>query len=225
MRDALAGAPRPIAIAHRAGNSLTQLRTAERGGVDFVEADVWLHHGRLEVRHLKSLSPLPVLWDRWKLAPAWRPRLHLDALLAALAAGTGLMLDLKGREPRLPEALVAAVRDAGRPVLVCGQNWRMVDACAAGGITVVHSVGTAGQLAALQPHLDGHEGHAISVQRRLLDREVVRGLKERASAVVTWPVNDDATLRQVLGWGVDGVTSDNLELLRRLVAGRAGPAA
>jgi hypothetical protein len=68
--------------------------------VPFVEADLHLYAGRLEIRHLKTLGPLPILWDRWSLAPPWAPRLLLDRLLGAMAPGTHLMLDLKGRGAR-----------------------------------------------------------------------------------------------------------------------------
>src|SRR5690348_2407672 len=94
-------------IAHRAGNDLARLRQAQRLGIAVVEADLHLYAGRIEVRHLKTLGPVPVLWDRWTLAPPWAPRLRLERLLAAVGAHTELMLDLKGRDRRLP-ALVAA---------------------------------------------------------------------------------------------------------------------
>ena len=59
------------------------LRRAEALEPCLVEADLHLRRGRIEVRHLKTLGPLPLLWDRWRLAPGWRPRLELGALLAA----------------------------------------------------------------------------------------------------------------------------------------------
>src|SRR6188508_3273249 len=84
----------PFIVAHRAGNDLARLRRAERVRPGLVEADVHLFRGRLEVRHLKTLGPLGVLWDRWYLAPPGTPRLELHELLAA--TDTALMLDLKG---------------------------------------------------------------------------------------------------------------------------------
>ena len=57
---------RLLAVAHRAGNSLSGLQRARELGVDVVEADVHLRRGRLEIRHLKTLGPLPWLWDRWE---------------------------------------------------------------------------------------------------------------------------------------------------------------
>ena len=74
--------PRPFVVAHRAGNDLGTLRRAEALAIPLVEADVHLRRGRIEVRHLKTLGPLPVLWDRWRLAPAGRRGCPSTALLA-----------------------------------------------------------------------------------------------------------------------------------------------
>ena len=87
---------RPLAIAHRAGNSLAGLRLANELGVDVIECDVRRGREQLEVRHLKSAGPLPFLWDRWELVPASAPRLGLHEVLAAQQHGTRFMLDLKG---------------------------------------------------------------------------------------------------------------------------------
>ena len=107
---------RPFVIAHRSGNSLLALRTAEAHGVRVIEADVHLFRGRIEVRHLKTLGPVPVLWDRWKLASPFGPRLVLAELLDAAGPQTELVLDLKGRERRLATAVLDMLRprlDAG----------------------------------------------------------------------------------------------------------------
>ena len=57
-------AQEPFVVAHRAGNDLELLRCAARARSRVIEADVHLYAGRLEVRHLKTLGPFPVLWDR-----------------------------------------------------------------------------------------------------------------------------------------------------------------
>src|ERR1043165_2169704 len=93
----------PFVVAHRAGNDLELLRRAEAVRPGLIEADVHLFRGRLEVRHLKTLGPLPILWDRWYLASPRTPRLQLGELLAGAGPETALMLDLKGRDARLAE--------------------------------------------------------------------------------------------------------------------------
>ncbi|MGI9157304.1 MAG: hypothetical protein ACR2FG_11830 [Marmoricola sp.] len=110
---------KPLAIAHRAGNSLSALRGAVELGADVLEADVHAFRGRLEVRHSKSLGPLPWLWDKWELTSTSLAQLQLGELFAATDAGPTLMLDLKG-----PGGVGIAVAEAlsrrlaERPVLV-----------------------------------------------------------------------------------------------------------
>ena len=191
-------------------------------GVPFIEADLHLYAGRLEIRHLKTLGPLPVLWDRWTLAPPWTPRLLLDRLLAAVAPATHLMLDLKGHDARLPSLVVAALSEhaAGRSVSVCARDWRLLEPLAAsGGVRPVHSVGTARQLVALRQRLDGRSIAGISIHRRLLDATVVRDLRDRAELVMSWPVETPQEARTLADWGVQGlITSRYAELAAVLPA-------
>jgi hypothetical protein len=162
----------PHVVAHRAGNDLALLRRAEAAGAWLVEADVHLRRGRLEVRHLKSVGPL--LWDRWYLAPLGTPRLELAALLAA--AGGPLMLDLKGRDPRLSRRLAADLECASPrvPVTVCSRSWRLLEPLRESpGVRVVHSVGNRRQLRALRRRFAGRRLGGVSIHRRLLDAATV----------------------------------------------------
>ena len=86
-----------LAIAHRAGNSLEGLRTANALGADVIECDVHEHRGRIEVRHLKTAGPLPFLWDRGQLVSASAPRLGSDttAVLRELGVEEGEIVRLR----------------------------------------------------------------------------------------------------------------------------------
>jgi glycerophosphoryl diester phosphodiesterase len=214
---------RPLVVAHRAGNHLHLLKAAEEAGADYVEADIWSYQGALEVRHLKTMGPVPLLWDRWKLVPKGRPRLRIEALLAAAAPSTRLMLDLKGREPLLPAAIAEtmAALAPGRPYAVCSQNWEMLEEFRHyEDVQVFHSIGNQTQLEVAWPLLRWHDRHAVSIHARLLSRSAVSALKEKALLVVTWPINTAEAKERVLGWGVDGFTTDSLPLLRETVAAR-----
>lgn len=120
---------RPLAIAHRAGNEPELLQAAEAFGADLIETDVWRYQGRVEVRHLKTLGKLPILWDweprdsgwpypfaylrdRWRLrfAPTWRPRLTLGDVLRLARPETAFMIDLKRGDLLLADAVVAEAR-------------------------------------------------------------------------------------------------------------------
>jgi glycerophosphoryl diester phosphodiesterase len=217
----LAPDPRPFVVAHRAGNDLRLLARAARAGVRLVEADVHLFAGRLEVRHLKTLGPVPVLWDRWELRPPWTPRLSLHRLLAAVGPDTELMLDLKGRDVRLAVAVADAVRRIRpeRPLTVCSQCWALVEAVRdAAAVRVVHSVGGARQLARLRARLEREPVQGISIHRRLLTPAVTGELRARAGVLMTWPVSSAADARELAAWGVDGVITEQFDRLVPLLA-------
>ena len=221
----------PLAIAHRAGNHLHLLRHAEAIGADFVEADVRLHRGRLEVRHLKTMPYLPLLYDRrllfgrwrsFRIAPGWTNRLVLAALLGQIAPRTGLMLDLKGDDERLTPAVLDALGQTGheRRVILCSQNWRHIDLLhGEPAVTAVHSIGRADQLEALLQRR-AFTTQGISIDSALLDADVIGRLRERTPMVVTWPINAHSTLERVTGFGIDGVITDNFDILRAVVGAR-----
>ncbi|MEA2513314.1 MAG: hypothetical protein QOJ59_2801 [Thermomicrobiales bacterium] len=218
MTDAVRA--RPLAIAHRAGNHPTRLRAAEALGVDYVEADVWLHRGQLEVRHEKTAGPLPVLWDRWSLSPGWTSRFGLAELVQTAHPETILLLDLKGVNPRLPALLLETLAEhaPGRPFAICSQNWDFLDFLRIRPeATTFYSVGNRRQLRALAARLDRSGRQAVSINSRLLDAATVRAIKVRASAVVPWRVRTPAQVQQLLAWGVDGINADDLTLLRDFV--------
>jgi glycerophosphoryl diester phosphodiesterase len=212
----------PLAIAHRAGNSLAGLHAANALGVDVIECDVHEHRGRLEVRHLRTAGPLPFLWDRWELASASAPRLGLAELLTADEHGTTFMLDLKGRRASTARLVASLLHDTGhhRPVLVCGRWWPAVDLLSElPFVRPALSARTSGELGRLRRRLGtGHPVHGVSVHRSLLDADVVAGLHEHVDVVMTWPVNDLAALRSVLRIGVTGVISDEAHVLAALRA-------
>jgi glycerophosphoryl diester phosphodiesterase len=205
-------AAEPFIVAHRAGNDLTLLRRAQAAGSGLIEADVHRFRGRLEVRHLKTLGPLPVLWDRWYLAAPGTPRLELADLLRAAAPDAPLMLDLKGRDRRLARDVLATLD--GRPVTVCSRSWRLLDAFAGHPeVRVVHSVGSRRQLRALLRRFEGHRLGGVSIHRRLLDAATVADLRERAELIVSWPVATAEEARRLWAWGVHGVITERFEAL------------
>ncbi len=221
-RTASSGARRqgsPFFVAHRAGNDLAQLRAAEGLGIDLVEADIRLYRGRLEVRHLKTLGPIPVLWDRWRLASPFEPRLQLGDLLAATAPETELMLDLKGRNSRLAADVLAVLRPSleGRRVTVCSRGWALLDPFEGlAGIRTVHSAGSARQLRALLRLGRVRRLQGISVHERLLTPAIVAEIRDVADLVMTWPANVAVRARELVAMGVDGLITDRLDLVREL---------
>ena len=209
-------------IAHRAANELESLRRAEAGGSRLVEADVRLFHGRLEVRHLKTIGPVPIFWDKWKLAAPWKRRLQLDELLRAARPETVLMLDLKGRDLRLSTRVRELLDREGAPrkVTVCSRNWRLLEPFEdAEGVDVIHSVGSRRQLAALRARYADRLLTGVSIHRDLLDPVTVAELKRRAATVMTWPVAEPDDARLLGTWGVDGVIAERFVELEAALAG------
>ncbi len=212
-----------LAIAHRAGNSLDTLRAANELGVDVIECDVHQHRGRLEVRHLKTAGPLPFLWDRWELAPASLPRLGLAELLEADEHGSTFMLDIKGRRAATAIAVAEVLHDRvlhdeDRILLVCGRWWPSVERVAElPFVRAVLSARNRGELARLRRRLaTGQPVHGVSVHRTLLTPDLVDELHRHVEVVMTWPVNDVATLGAVLDLGATGIISDDLDVLAEL---------
>jgi hypothetical protein len=196
-------------VAHRAGNDLARLQEAEQLGVGLVEADVRLWRGRLEVRHLKTVGPLPILWDKWRLANPLAPRLELRDLLAGARRDTQLLLDLKGRNPRLAE-LVLDTLPSGRRVTVCARSRALLEPFTDREyVRVFQSVGSRRQLQALLREADGLLLDGISVHERLLDESVVAELRRRASTVISWPVNSLQRAHELGLLGVHGLISDD----------------
>ena len=196
-------------VAHRAGNDLARLRDAEQLGVDLVEADVRLWRGRLEVRHLKTVGPLPILWDKWRLANPFAPRLELRDLLAEARPETQLLLDLKGRNQRLAE-LVRDALPSDRPVTVCARSRRLLAPLAGlAQVRLFQSVGSRRQLRRLLRRQHGPVLDGVSIHERLLDERVVADLRRRGSIVISWPVNSLQRGRELTRLGIHGLISDD----------------
>ena len=217
------GERRSFVVAHRAGNDLDRLRAAAALALPLAEADVHLHRGRLEVRHLKTAGPLPVLWDRWRLASVRAPRLRLETLLEEARGGPELMLDLKGHDPRLAGRLAAAVRHVGvaARITVCSQDWRLLEHLSGEpDRRQVHSVGNARALARLRERFWGARLAGVSIHRRLLDAATVQDLHARAELVLSWPVETVAVARHLAVLGVDGMISQAFEPIAAALGAR-----
>jgi hypothetical protein len=214
-----------VTVAHRAGNDPSQLAIAIEVGVDRVEADVHRFRGELEVRHARTFGPMPVLWDRWELHGPRTVRTRLDEVLD-LAPDGRLYLDLKGVDPGLGPAVVAAVRRRHTDVVVAARRWGHLEAIrGTPGVRIVPSAGRAWQVERLLAHRPERRWDGIAVHERLLDEQTAARLLDRAPVIYSWAVDDSATAQRLLGIGVTGIISDDLALLGRLSGRSPGPPA
>lgn len=215
----------PLLVAHRAGNDLQTLRRAEAASVDLVEVDVWYWRGSVEARHSKTMGPVPLLWDRWMLAPGWTPRLMLDDVLRAAQPDTEFMLDLKGTSARLPELVAEAMRRLrpARPYTVSSQSWELLEPFVGmEHVRVVYSIGNVRMLRAIPRWLRGRVADGVGINQRVLTPARVTMLRELAASVFTWSVNDRVRSDELVAWGVTGLISDRYELVRQ--SGERAPA-
>jgi glycerophosphoryl diester phosphodiesterase len=219
-----------LAVAHRAGNNLADLRAALAAGVDLVEADVHLYRGALEVRHRKAVGPHHY-WEQWTELRRRRslivPELH--EVLAVAAGDPRLMLDLKGPSLAVAPRVAAALRDhaPGVPFAICTKQWRMLGAFAGNpDAGRVLSAGDPLQLARLRARLRRERAYGVSIRLSLLTPGVVAELHRSTDRVLAWPVDTSEALARARRIGVSGVISKNLPMLRGIVASRvASPVA
>jgi glycerophosphoryl diester phosphodiesterase len=215
-----------LAIAHRGGNSLVDLRAALDLGVDLVEADIHLFRDALEVRHRKALGS-HLYWERWCELDL-RRNLVLPVLADVLAEARGdprLMLDLKGPSLAVAPRVAALLRGVvpGAPLAVCTKQWRMLDAFDSDPhVRRVFSAANGLQLTRLRSRVRRTPAFGVSIHWRLLTPEIVAELHRYVTVVMAWPVETRATFDRMRRYGVSGVISRNLELLRRIVAQRDG---
>lgn len=215
---------RPLTIAHRAGNDLSLARQAFQAGADLIETDVWSYRGRLELRHVKTIGPIPLLWDRWTLEPGWGKRLILSDLLRALPSEARLFLDLKGNDPNLGRLVVDAIEreQPDLKLIVCGRNWRQLDAVSGNpDVMTFYSVGSDQELTAVWERLRRMTYPAVSIHCRYLTPETAGRLKDLGTTIVTWPINSISSARRLHALRVDGFTSDNAWLISNIVRHRA----
>lgn len=203
-------APGPFLIAHRAANSL---RFPADGACRhaLAEADLRLRGNRVEVRHLRRLGPLPVLWDRWELVAGWRERLTLPRLLETAPADVELVLDLKGRDARLARLVIEELEPylESRRITVCARSWKLLEPFERLPVRRVHSVGSARGLRRLERTAAGRRVQGISIHERLLTRDTVARVLRLTDLIMTWPVNDASRASELLALGVRGIITDD----------------
>jgi glycerophosphoryl diester phosphodiesterase len=214
-----------LAIAHRAGNRVADLRAALDAGVDLVEADVHLFRGALEVRHCKAVGR-HVYWEWERREVALRRDRAVPELAEVLDAAQGdprLMLDLKGPGLRVAGAVagVLAKTAAGVPVTVCTKQWRMLDAFHAQPyVRRVFSAANRVQLRRLRARVRRGRVAGLSIRLGLLTPALVTELHRGADVVMAWPVDTPEALAHARRLGVSGVISKDLDLLRGVLATR-----
>jgi glycerophosphoryl diester phosphodiesterase len=216
-----------LLVAHRTPLSAAGCAALAAAGAGAFELDVQLIDGRLVVSHFVTLPRLP----RWIEHDNWRFRLRngrpFDAAFADVVrfvpADCRILLDPKLKQGadrvRLAEALAATVPAGERERFVVSTSHPGdLDRYRAAGFPTWRTIGNREHLHAVLAGGRLPDG-GLSVRQSLLgDAELVARLRERASPVVAWTVNDARRARQLRDLGVDGLTTDRIAVLAQAVA-------
>lgn len=200
-------------IAHNAGDDTETARTALELHADAVEIDVIMAGGRLYAAH--ATPP--------KLIGAWLFRgLRLDDAWEIVSSAEAVALDLKDASPAYEDALVRFLEQ--RPhdhVLLSSRSLesliRLKDRLPGADIYLsvpdrdtFERLGEPQQLAL---RLDG-----VSMRHTHIDEEIMSILRTRGQRIIAWTVNDLTRVNELVRLGVDGITTDNLAILKLLGA-------
>jgi len=206
-------------IAHRAGNNLHALERALQSGVDAIECDFWHDRGRLTLRHERKLPAVPLLYDKWILR--WSMgHLSLPDLLREIDFRAELFLDIKSASAAAADALLGLYHDNESmmpPVLVSSQQWKLLDRLrdASPSLKLCYSIGARRQIDELLLRAEkGARPHGTSIRHTLLSPEVIAGLHDAGLKVYAWTVNTSHRAEELRSWGIDGLISDDLDVLR-----------
>jgi len=204
--------PRVLGVAHNAGNNLGTLSTALHYGADVMEIDVISARGQLVAGRNQP-------WG-WLARQLFRGPALVQAWDGAAAAGI-IKLDLMQADRAFLDDLVAflAARAGSRRVMISSRdsNALLYLHSRLPGVTMLFSV--AGPDAVRQLKSDSPLQQAIggvSAFQGLVDANLVTWVHAHRLVILAWTVNDSERFNQLVQLGVDGITTDNLAILRAL---------
>ncbi len=221
LLDLVPGRAGPAIIAHGGGNTMRQVKQYLGHGADYLEVDLWVHEGRFEARHERRVSWLPFLIEKWYLRRIPSGQHGLEELLRETAGhGAGIFLDLKNggaTAAALVRRVLSATGFQGR-VVASSQQWRTLRAVrdTLPDVDAFYSIDVRAKLDLFLSVVDRDtRPRGVSCKHSLLDERVIRKLHERGLLVVAWTVDDIDRARDLVRWGVDGITTHKVEELCR----------
>jgi glycerophosphoryl diester phosphodiesterase len=230
--------PRPVVRIAHAGNTRERLARALASDCDMIEVDLWYRGGDLRIHHEHKVARLPLLADRIMPTHA-RPRfalrigryyvrpdigtLRLDELLATVAGRKRLLLDIKGRySPGALEAYVEKLLQRIRAhraetwVALCGSYSvlrRVLES--APEIEVRHTVGNDLSWERFLRQIDGGVTR-VCMAYDFIDDEKARLLEHHNVDLYCWTVDNWDAARRLVAEGVDGIISNDLQMLSEI---------
>lgn len=212
------GRESPLLLAH-ACNSIPAIEGAIATHPDFVEVDCWARQDALEARHARRLSPLPLLFDGWRLRRAPSVAFKLSHVLNHTRDRVHVFLDFKNGVRRAP-ALVRATLDALDPgirVAASSQHWPTLRAVSrlCPEVDLFYSIDVRAKFDLfLSVQQRDPMPVGVSCNHRLLGRDAIGQLHQRGLLVVAYTVDDSERAAELASWGVDGLTTHRVDALR-----------
>lgn len=209
--------PIPFASAHRAGNSRQAAIRAVEAGADMIETDIWLHKGRLELRHKRTLGPIPILWEKWAIEPGWKPRYLLRHLLQDVPDDVLIFLDFKGDDQGLGPAVLEELRQFApdRVVATCGRDYPQLQVIdSAPNIITFYSVGEEEEWPIAHDFIRRSSTPALSIAAELATQQRIDWIRDLGGPVVCWGVRNPEEMQRLRAMGVDGFTTDSRDVIR-----------
>lgn len=204
-------------VAHNSGDTVATTLDALGYGADVVEVDVVSVNGQLYAAH-----DAPSAWvgDRLFRGPP------LERIWVATGGAHAIKLDLKESSPVFTELLLQFLADRRGPrrVIVVSGDPAVLRRVAEQEPTVIRLLGVSSvsrfdrltEEANLADLLDG-----VSVYHAVLNEERMAWLQDHNLLVFAWTVNSLNRVNALVLLGVDGITTDNLAIMR-LLGGRLG---
>ena len=211
----------PAIIAHGAGNSAAGVRDVVSAGADYLEVDLWLRDGQFEVRHERRVRWLPILFEKWYLRRLPRGNYGLaDLMRESAGQGAGLFLDLKDGGAAAAALLRRILTISPHPerIVASSQQWRALRAIneMTPEVEAFYSIDVHAKLDLFLSVADRDtRPRGVSCRHSLLTERIVKKLHERGLLVVAWTVDDLERARELVAWGVDGLTTHRVDEMRR----------
>lgn len=207
IANLLAGADRPVLIAHNA-DSAEHIADATAAGADIIEADVWNTGDGLFVAHYLGIAGWvpPAI-----IAETIFDAIPLETWLATLPAGATPMFDIKDENAATTGLVAEAWADAAptRSAFLCSPYWQHVEKTASyPNLTGVYTVNRREAFSDVFPLIAATGDRGLSIAKECITPRIVAAAHELGAFVFAWTVNDATQAAYLTSLGVDGLTTD-----------------
>lgn len=210
----------PAIIAHGGGNTVALAHDFLHQGADFLEVDLWLRAGQFEARHERRMRWLPLLFEKWYLRRVPGARYGLDELLQETAEhDTGIFLDLKNGGVNAANLLRRVLGRTAHPrrVVASSQQWLALRSIREllPEVEAFYSIDVRAKLDLFLSVTDRDtRPRGVSCRHSLLSERTIEQLHAKGLLVVAWTVDDVERARDLVRWGVDGLTTHRVREMR-----------